>query len=43
MPYNLPMPNNTKVTSFDLPVLDGYWVLAYKKNSIGALHTVCVI
>ena len=36
----LPM---TNYRSFDLDVLDGYWVLAYMKNSIGALHTVYVI
>ena len=36
----LPM---TNYQSFDLGVLDGYWVLAYMKNSIGALHTVYVI
>ena len=29
--------------SFDLAVLDVYWVLAYMKNSIGALHTVYII
>ena len=36
----LPM---TNYQSFDLAVLDGYWVLAYMKNSIGALYTVYVI
>ena len=29
--------------SFELAALDGYWVLAYMKNSIGALHTVYII
>ena len=33
----------TNYESFELTVLDGYWVLAYMKNSIGALHTVYVI
>ena len=36
----LPM---TNYESFELAALDGYWVLAYMKNSIGALHTVYVI
>ena len=36
----LPM---TNCQSFDLAALDGYWVLAYKKNAIGAFHTVYII